>query len=65
MSENQNFYGSKWLKFDFHTHTPVLVHYLSKSTLPVNWIRKTIEAGLDCVAITDHNTGDWIDKLKK
>ena len=23
-----------------------------------------MEAGLDCVAVTDHNSGDWIDELK-
>ena len=65
MSENQNFKGSKWWKFDFHTHTPASADYLSKSTSPEDWIRKAIETGLDCVAVTDHNTGDWIDILKK
>ncbi len=23
-----------------------------------------MRAGIDCVAITDHNSGDWIDPLK-
>ena len=24
-----------------------------------------MRASVDCVAVTDHNTGEWIDKLKK
>ena len=24
-----------------------------------------MEAGIDCVAVTDHNTGEWIDRLKE
>lgn len=64
------FPGSKWWKFDFHTHTPA-----SKDTkawqLPANtvtpedWLKKFMAAEIDCVAITDHNSGDWIDRLKQ
>jgi hypothetical protein len=31
---------------------------------PRDWLLKHMEAGIDCVAVTDHNSGDWIDKLK-
>ncbi len=64
--------GSRWWKFDFHTHTPA-----SKDTVawqravgtpdevtPERWLLKYMVAGLDCVAITDHNSGAWIDRLK-
>ena len=63
--------GARWWKFDFHTHTPA-----SKDTYwhakvgtadeltPQAWLLKYMAAGIDCVAITDHNTGEWIDKLK-
>ena len=64
--------GSRWWKFDFHTHTPA-----SKDTIawqkaigtpdeltPETWLLKYMEAEIDCVAITDHNSGEWIDKLK-
>lgn len=61
--------GSKWLKFDFHTHTPASDDYgrgnaSHKDTIPEEWLRKAMEAGLDCVVVTDHNTGAWIDTLK-
>jgi len=64
--------GARWWKFDFHTHTPA-----SKDThawqsaigtdqevTPRTWLLKYMAAGIDCVAVTDHNTGEWIDKLK-
>ena len=64
--------GARWWKFDFHTHTPA-----SKDTsawqaaigtpeelTPRKWLLKYMAAEIDCVAVTDHNTGEWIDKLK-
>jgi len=64
--------GSRWWKFDFHTHTPA-----SKDTsawqraigtddeiTPDKWLLKYMAAEIDCVAITDHNSGAWVDKLK-
>ena len=62
-------HGAKWWKFDFHNHTPAsndfgkgdLIH---KAITPENWLLMYMRAGLDCVAITDHNSGVWIDKLK-
>lgn len=65
--------GSRWWKFDFHTHTPA-----SKDTTAWQkaigtpgeltaeaWLLKYMAAGIDCVAITDHNSGAWIDQLKE
>jgi len=64
--------GARWWKFDFHTHTPA-----SKDTgawqtamgtpqelTPETWLRRYMAAEIDCVAVTDHNSGEWIDKLK-
>ncbi len=64
--------GSRWWKFDFHTHTPASDDYgkgpeqaaLKKRT-PKEWLLDYMRAGIDCVAITDHNSGAWIDKLKE
>lgn len=64
--------GSRWWKFDFHTHTPA-----SKDThawrnaagtadeiTPQSWLMRYMQAGIDCVVVTDHNSGEWIDLLK-
>ena len=64
--------GAKWWKFDFHTHTPASKDYggkgpeqaqLKKIT-PKEWLINFMKAGIDCVAITDHNSGEWIDLVK-
>ncbi|MEN9480077.1 MAG: hypothetical protein RLZZ298_1472 [Pseudomonadota bacterium] len=72
MKSSWNYPGARWWKFDFHTHTPA-----SKDTgawqaaigtpqelTPENWLLKYMAAEIDCVAVTDHNTGEWIDRLK-
>lgn len=60
--------GSRWWKFDFHTHTPAsrdTPWYREKLALsPQDWLLKFMAAEVDCVAITDHNSGTWIDPLK-
>jgi energy-coupling factor transporter ATP-binding protein EcfA2 len=72
MNEIWPYSGARWWKFDFHTHTPA-----SKDTeawqsalgtadevTPDKWLLRYMEAGIDCVAITDHNSGAWIGRLK-
>ncbi|MDH4200651.1 MAG: AAA family ATPase [Spirochaetia bacterium] len=62
--------GAKWWKFDFHAHTPASVEdygrgdTVIKNITPEEWLLNYMKAGIDCVCVTDHNTGDWIDKLK-
>ncbi|MBP2195845.1 TrlF family AAA-like ATPase [Pantoea cypripedii] len=62
--------GSKWWKFDFHTHTPVSMDYgksdheIKASMTPRQWLMDYISQGIECIAVTDHNSGEWIDKLK-
>ena len=76
MSENTgeiktDFPGAKWWKFDFHTHTPASSDFMQgcseddkDQVTPEHWLRRFMDKNIDCVAITDHNSGAWIDKLK-
>ena len=64
--------GARWWKFDLHAHTPESCDYGKgpnqssfKLLKPRDWLLGYMRASVDCVAVTDHNTGDWIDKLKK
>ena len=66
-----DFVGSRWWRFDFHTHTPASPdygkgpnqqHYLGISAR--DWLLDYMRAGIDCVAITDHNSGEWIESLQ-
>lgn len=60
--------GAHWWKFDFHTHTPASDEWngRDRSILPdpKDWLLSYMAAGIDCVAVTDHNSGEWIDKLR-
>ena len=64
MSDKHDFPGSRWYKFDFHIHTPASDDYKEPNISPENWLKHAMESNLDCVAITDHNSGEWIDRLK-
>lgn len=72
MSAARSYPGARWWRFDFHTHTPAskdtgawqaVIGTLNELT-PQAWLLKYMAAEVDCVAVTDHNTGGWIDKLK-
>lgn len=56
--------GARWYKCDFHLHTPASLCFKDKTITPEQWINRVKELHLDCVAVTDHNTGEWIDKVK-
>ncbi|HDH6132233.1 hypothetical protein KJC18_11730 [Mammaliicoccus sciuri] len=58
------FTGAKWWKVDFHTHTPASNDYRERIT-PREWLLEYMRKDIDCVVITDHNTGAWIDSLKE
>lgn len=66
-----SFAGSRWWRFDFHTHTPASTDYGNgKGQEPLRkisseaWLLGFMRAEIDCVAVTDHNTGAWVDKIK-
>ena len=63
--------GARWWRFDFHTHTPASLDYGKgpdqselRQRSPRAWLLDFMRAEIDCVAVTDHNTGAWIDLLK-
>lgn len=61
---NIQYKGARWFKSDLHLHTPASQCFIDKSVTPEQWVSACVEAGLDCVAVTDHNTGAWIDCIK-
>ena len=64
MNEFQ-FAGAKWWKFDFHTHTRASDDVNDEKMTHESWLKAFMDEGIDCVAITDHNSGGWIDDLKR
>jgi len=49
---------------DLHVHTPASNCFLEKDVTPQDIVDQAIEAGMQAIAITDHNTGEWIDAVK-
>lgn len=56
--------GTKWFKCDLHLHTPASKCFQDQEVTAAQWVEKAIEQGLDCVAVTDHNTGEMIEAIK-
>ncbi len=76
MMNSKTIYGGKWWKVDFHVHTPASLDYAKdetdmlvakelKNITPREFLIHYMKKEIDCIVITDHNTGEWIDKLKK
>ena len=63
--KDRDFPGARWWKFDFHTHTPASNDFAKREEFePADWLKAFMDKEIDCVAVTDHNGGGWIDKLK-
>ncbi|OZT76710.1 TrlF family AAA-like ATPase [Salinicoccus roseus] len=57
--------GARWYKTDLHLHTPASSCFIDNKISAREWVDKCIEEKLDCVAVTDHNTGEYIDAIKE
>ncbi len=57
--------GLKFKKFDLHIHTPASDDYKDKKVTAEDIVSQSISKGLAGIAITDHQTGDWIDSIKE
>ena len=61
--------GGKWWKVDFHLHSPGSYDYghgseAQKNITPEEYLLECMKKELDCIVVTDHNTFDWIPKLR-
>ena len=63
-----NWPGSRWWRVDLHSHSPASHDFGSETDRAdpdwVAWITAARDAGLDAIAITDHNTADGIAPLQ-
>jgi DNA repair ATPase RecN len=55
----------KLRKLDLHTHTPASHDFFDKSVTAEQIVEHAISVGLDAIAVTDHNTVDFIDIIKE
>lgn len=57
--------GQKWRKIDLHLHTPASHDWSGGEITPEEFVQAALDKELDAIAITDHNTANWIDRLKR
>jgi PHP family Zn ribbon phosphoesterase len=57
--------GERFVKVDFHIHTPESKCYSDLLTTPQQIVDASLAAGLDAIAITDHNTFKGVDAVSK
>lgn len=61
--------GARWWRCDLHVHTPASEDArqrqagISKLTAE-DVVEQALGAGLDVIAVTDHDSGEWIDGMK-
>ena len=56
--------GAKFYRADLHIHTPASGDFVGKAE-PLDIVRIAIEKGLNIIAITDHNTVEWCERVIK
>lgn len=56
--------GTRWYKCDLHLHSSASSCFEDEHNSPEEFVQKAIDAKIDCIAITDHNTGASVDAIK-
>jgi hypothetical protein len=58
-----DFRGNRWYKCDLHLHTPESKCFPDKQVSAEEWVQACLDKGLEVVAVTDHNSGNYIDEI--
>lgn len=57
-------HGLEFKKLDLQVHTPASECFVGEGVKPDAIVEEAIRKGLAGIAITDHNTGEWVDRVK-
>lgn len=61
----QDFKGARWYKCDLHLHTTASRCFQDREVTAQQWVERAIGQGLDCVAVTDHNSPNGIEEIQE
>lgn len=68
MSARWDWPGARWWRVDLHAHTPASYDFRPEAARTARdwpaWLAAARDAGLDAVAVTDHNTAAAIDPIR-
>jgi histidinol phosphatase-like PHP family hydrolase len=56
--------GLRRVALDLHVHTPASHDWGDGAIEPKEIVERALAAGLNGIAVTDHQTGEWIDRVK-
>lgn len=56
--------GMRFRRLDLHIHTPASACFIEPDVTPGMIVQQAIGAGMEAIAITDHNSGEWVDRVK-
>lgn len=65
MNKTPTIKGLAYRALDLHVHTPASKCFQDRQATPEDIVRRALEQRLDGICITDHNSGEWIDEVKK
>ncbi len=57
--------GLQFRNVDLHVHTPASRCFIEPDVTPQDIVAQAIEVGMKAIAITDHNSAKWIDRIKE
>ena len=57
--------GLRFRKLDLHVHTPASNDFRDRRVTADQIVDRAIATGLQGIAITDHNSGEWIDQVQE
>jgi PHP family Zn ribbon phosphoesterase len=57
-------HGSRFCKTDLHVHTPASHDYKDRAAIPMDILNAAAATGIDILAVTDHNSADFVDKMR-
>lgn len=58
-------HGLRRVAMDLHVHTPASHDWNDDACAPADLVQQALNVGLQGIAITDHQTGDWVDRVKE
>jgi PHP family Zn ribbon phosphoesterase len=56
--------GLSRVALDLHLHTPASHDWKGGDITPDQFVARALDRGLNGIAITDHQSGEWIDRIK-
>lgn len=66
MNVSWNWPGARWWKCDLHVHSPESYDFKDGSSAQAAaWLKAATDAGLEVIAVTDHNTGAFVGQVRE